>query len=126
MELTLSPKLAPYLVARDARGLIQFIERAVGGKLSYEVTDPTGRLVHAEVRVADGLLMIGEAPPGRDSFPAMLHLYVEDAGAACRRALTAGAAEVRAPGDSGDGQSRGGVKDSWGNEWWFSSPTKPA
>ncbi|MCI4352680.1 MAG: VOC family protein [Thermoplasmata archaeon] len=126
MELTLSPKLAPYLVARDARGLIRFIERAVGGRLSYEISQPDGRLAHAEVCIADGVLMIGEPPSDRDPFPAMLHLYVEDADAAFRRALEAGAVEVRPPGDSGDGLRRGGVRDSWGNEWWFSSPAKRA
>lgn len=124
MELTLTPKLSTYLVARDARRLIQFIERAVDGKLSYEVADATGRLAHAEVKVADGLLMVGEAPSGRDPFPAMLHLYVEDSDTAFQRALFAGAVEVRAPGDSGDGLRRGGVKDQWGNEWWFSSTAK--
>lgn len=124
MELTLSPKLSTYIVARDARGLIQFIERAVGGKRSFELSDPTGRLAHAEVQIADGLVMIGEAPVGRDPFPAMLHLYVEDAAAAFRRAISAGAREVQAVGDSGDGFLRGGAKDPWGNEWWFSSPVK--
>jgi PhnB protein len=125
MEPTLTPKLAPYLVARDARGLIRFIEQAIGGRLSNEISDPDGRLAHAEVRIADGLLMIGEKPTGRDPFPAMLHLYVEDVDAAYRTALEAGATGVREPGDSGDGLRRGGVLDAWGNEWWFSSPAKP-
>ena len=126
MEPTLSPRLAPYVVAKDARGLIRFIEQAIGGRLSFETADPDGRLAHAEVRIADGLLMIGEKPSGRDPFPAMLHLYVEDARASYRRALDAGATSVREPGDSGDGLHRGGVRDSWGNEWWFSSRTTSA
>jgi PhnB protein len=125
MEPTLAPKLAPYLVAKDARGLIRFIEKAIGGKLSFEVSGPDGGLVHAEVKIADGLLMIGERPPGRENFPAMLHLYVADTDAAHRRATDAGATNVREPGDSGDGLRRGGVRDSWGNEWWFSAPVKP-
>jgi PhnB protein len=125
MEPTLCPKLAPYLVAGDARRLIRFIEQAIGGRLSYEVAGPDGRLVHAEVRIADGLLMIGEKPPDRDPFPAMLHLYVQDSGAAYQRAIEAGASGIREPADAGDGLRRGGVRDSWGNEWWFSSPAKP-
>jgi PhnB protein len=124
MEPTLSPKLAPYIVARDARGLIRFIERAIGGRLSYEITDPAGGLAHAEVRILDGLVMIGEQPKGREPFPALLHLYVEDSDAAHRRAMEAGAVSAREPTDSPDGLRRGGVRDSWGNEWWFSSPVK--
>ena len=126
MEPTLTPKLAPYVVAHDARGLIRFIERAIGGTLSFEVSGPKGGLAHAEMRIADGVLMIGEKPPGRESFPAMLHLYVSDALASYRRAIEAGATSVREPGDSGDGLRRGGVRDTWGNEWWFSSPVEPA
>jgi PhnB protein len=125
MEPTLSPKLAPYLVADNARGLIAFIENGIGGKLSFEVAGPTGQLAHAEVRVADGYVMIGEMPAGRERFPAMLHLYVSDADAAYRRAVQSGATGVREPGESGDGLRRGGVRDAWGNEWWFSSPAAP-
>ncbi|HTP54885.1 MAG TPA: VOC family protein [Thermoplasmata archaeon] len=124
MEPTLEPKLAPYLVARDARRLIEFIERAIGGRLSYETSDPAGNLAHAKVQIADGLLMIGEKPDGRNPFPAMLHLYVEDSEKSYQRALAAGAKSVRVPGESGDGLTRGGVRDDWGNEWWFSSPVR--
>jgi PhnB protein len=123
MQPTLTPKLAPYLVAKDARGLISFIERAIGGKLSFEQTGPDGKLAHAELQIADGLVMIGEAAPGREAFPAMLNLYVDNSDASYRRALAAGATSVREPGDR-NGLRRGGVRDSWGNEWWFSSPTK--
>jgi PhnB protein len=124
MEPTRTPKLATYLVTSDATGLIRFIEGGIGGKLSYHVADPQGRVVHAEVRVADSLVMIGEQPPGRPLFPAMLHLYVSDANAACDRAVQAGATLVRAPETAADGDRRGGVRDPYGNEWWFTTPPK--
>jgi PhnB protein len=123
MQPTLTPKLAPYLVARDPRGLIGFIEKAIGGKLTFEQSSPDGKLAQAELRIADGLVMIGEAAPGRDAFPAMLNLSVDDSDASYRRALAAGATRVREPGDR-NGLRRGGVRDAWGNEWWLSSPTK--
>jgi PhnB protein len=126
MELSLTPKLAPYIVAEDPRGLIRFLEQAIGGKLSFEMTTPQGGLAHAEVKIADGHVMIGEKPPGRERFPAMIHLYVDDADAAFRRAVGAGATGVRGPAESGDGLRRGGVRDAWGNEWWFSSPARPS
>ncbi|EQD37159.1 glyoxalase/bleomycin resistance protein/dioxygenase [mine drainage metagenome] len=122
MEAILTPKLAPYLVARDAPGLIRFIETAIGGRLSGTEVEPDGRIAHAEIRVEDGFVMIGEAPPGRAPFPAMLHVYVRDSDTAYRRALEAGATPVQPPTDRPDGQRRAGVRDRWGNEWWFSSP----
>jgi PhnB protein len=124
MPATISPKLAPYITARDARGLIRVIEQAIGGRLTWEESAPDGQLRHAEVRIADGVVMIGEKPEGRNPFPAMIHLYVDDADAAHRKAILAGASSVREPAESGDGLRRGGVRDPWENEWWFSSPAK--
>jgi PhnB protein len=120
MQPTRTPKLAPYLAVQNARGLIQFIEEGVGGQVTFREDEPDGRIAHAELRVADGLVMVAETPTGRPAFPAMLHLYVADADAACDRAIRAGAASVRPPTDAPDGDRRGGVRDAWGNEWWFS------
>ena len=123
MEPILSPKLAPYLLSRDATGLGRFIERGIGGTPGYKDVDESGRIRHLEYRVADSVVMIADAPEGRDPKPTMLHLYVADAHAAYRRALNAGATKVREPEDAGDG-IRGGVRDPWGNEWWFTHPRR--
>jgi PhnB protein len=124
MEPTTSPKLAPYIVAQDAPGLIRFIEKGIGGRLSFETKGPEGSVAHAELRIEDGYVMVGEKPAGRAAFPAMLHLYVGDSRAAFRRAVESGATAVREPVDAGDGLVRGGVRDAWGNEWWFSTPAR--
>jgi PhnB protein len=126
MEPTRTPKLAPYLVSTDARALIEFIEKGIGGKVTYEHAEPSGRLAHAEVRIADSVVMLADAPKGRTPFPGMLHLYVPDADVAYLRALRAGATSVREPADAPDGDRRGGVRDAWGNEWWFTRPPNEA
>jgi len=119
MEPTRTPRLAPYLVVRDAGALIEFLERALDGRLAYVQRDPEGRVRHAEVRVADAVVMLADAPAGAPPFPAMVHLYVADADLSHRRALAAGAQSVRVPEDQPDGDRRGGVADPWGNQWWF-------
>ncbi len=119
MEPTRTPKLAPYLAVHDAPGLIRFLEAGLGGLVGFVERDPRGTVVHAEVRIADALVMIGEVPDGRNPFPAMVHLYVGDADAAFERAVRSGAVPVRPPADVDDGDRRGGVRDPWGNEWWF-------
>ncbi len=123
MEPARTPALAPYLLARDAAGLGRFIEEGIGGKPGFRDADEHGLLNHLELQVADAVVMVAEAPKGRPSFPAMLHLYVDDVDAAYARALRAGAQSVRAPSEAGDGR-RGGVRDAWGNEWWFTRPTE--
>jgi uncharacterized glyoxalase superfamily protein PhnB len=122
MEPTRTPKLAPYLVANDATGLVRFLERALGGELTFEVKGQDGRLHHAEVRIADSIVMIADPPSGRAPFPAMLHLYVPDVDASFHLALKGGAASISPPADAPDGDRRGGVRDPWGNEWWFTTP----
>jgi PhnB protein len=124
MEPSLSPKLAPYLAVENARGLMHFLEQGLGGKVTFEHAEADGRLMHAEVRIADSLVMLADAPAGRPPFPAMLHLYVDDADAAHARAIKFGATSVRPPEDTPDGNRRGGVRDQWGNEWWFSHVLK--
>lgn len=124
MKPTRTPKLAPYIVAEDAFGLIRFIQEGIGGKLSYEVKDGEGDLAHAEIRIADSLVMLGGAARADRRFPAMVHLYVPDAGTAYRRAIKAGASSLRKPTKGPDGDVRGGVRDAWGNQWWFTAARK--
>jgi PhnB protein len=121
---TRTPKLAPYLVTHDANGLARFIETGIGGAVSYRQAEPSGRVVHVEVRIADSLVMLGEAPAGSPTFPGMIHLYVPDADAAYQLALDAGATSVRKPEVAPDGDRRGGVQDPFGNQWWFTTPPK--
>jgi PhnB protein len=116
---TLAPKLAPYLLVKDAAGLVRFIERGIGGKVTYEKKSTKGTLSHVEVRISDSLLMLAEAPEGVRNFPAMLHLYVPDVDAAFSKALNGGAVSLSPPSDQTDGDRQGGVRDGWGNEWWF-------
>jgi len=122
MEPTTSPKLAPYLIVKDAHGLVEFIEKGIGGTVGYKITDGQGKIAHLEIRIADSVVMLADAPEGRGPFPAMMHLYVSDVDAAYTRALHAGATSVREPSTATDGR-RGGVRDAWGNEWWFTRPT---
>jgi PhnB protein len=122
MEPATTPKLAPYLIARDASALARFVEKGIGGTIGYQISDKQGKVAHLEIRVADSVVMLADAPEGRDPFPAMMHLYVADADAAYRRALQAGATSIREPRDADDGR-RGGVRDAWGNEWWFTGPS---
>ena len=119
MEPTRTPKLVPYLVANDARGLVRFLEQGLGGELTYLEDRPDGRIRHAEVRIADSLVMLADGVSVGETFPAMVHLYVPDADAAYRRAMDAGATSLRPPTDQPDGDRRGGVQDAWGNQWWF-------
>ena len=124
MEATYSPRLAPYFAVRDARGLVHFLVLGLGGKPTYEVRNPNGTPGHMEIRIGDSIVMVAESPDGRPAFPARMHLYVPDAKAAYEQALTIGAVGIVEPKIVADGSERGGVRDLWGNEWWFTTLPK--
>ena len=112
--------LTPYLVVPDADGAVAFVRDVFGGVERRRMTGEGGG-VHCEVEVGDSVLRVGEG--GGASFPAMLHVYVEDADAVDARALAAGASSAAEPHDTDFGDHRAAFDDPWGNHWWVATRT---
>lgn len=113
--------VTPYLVVPGVAKLIDFLKQAFGATERQRVARPDGSVMHAEVEIGDSVVMLGEPMGEVQPIPAMIHLYVEDADAAYRRALEAGAASVMEPTDHFYGDRSGGVKDFAGNHWWVAT-----
>ena len=112
------PSLSPYLIVTDAERTLRFVEAAFGAtRLRVIARDDAPGLAHAEARIDDSVLMMGEAP---QPVPAHVHLYVRDVMAAFARAKAAGGRVVQEPARSGDGDCRGGIDDGNGTTWWLS------
>jgi uncharacterized glyoxalase superfamily protein PhnB len=116
--------ITPYLVVEGAAQLIDFLKQAFDGEEIQRMTRPDGTIMHAEVKIGDSRVMIGEAGGEYPPMPAMLHLYVEDTDALYRRALQAGAVSLREPMDEVYGDRMSGVKDLCGNQWWIATHIK--
>jgi PhnB protein len=78
---------------------------------------PDGTIMHAEVKIGDSIVMMGEARGDCKPMPGSLYVYVNDADATYRRALQAGATSMMEPGDQFYGDRTAGVKDPSGNQW---------
>lgn len=115
------PVITPYLVVKGAAEFIEFMKDALGATEIRRFPGPGGRIMHAEVRLGDSVIMLGDASGESRPWTAMLHVYTEDCDAAYERALRAGCTSVREPSDNPDGDRRGGVDDRWGNQWWFAT-----
>ena len=113
--------VTPYLVVQDVASLIDFLEQAFNAGEMVRMRSPGGSIMHAEVRIGNSMVMMGEAGENNPPMPAMLHLYLEDADAAYRRALEAGATSLREPEDQFYGDRTAGVKDDFGNQWWLAT-----
>ena len=113
--------VTPYLIVNDARKLIQFMKRAFHAEERGVHEDANGRVMHAEMRIRESNIMIGEANPEWPARLGMVHLYVPDVDAVFQRALDAGGKEVREPRDEFYGDRSGGVEDPCGVLWWIAT-----
>jgi PhnB protein len=116
--------VTPYLMTVGVPRLIDFLTRAFGATETERHGSEDGSM-HAEVRIGDTVVMMGQGskdwPPGS----AHLYLYVDDCDATYRRALDAGGTPVgREPADQDYGHRTAAVKDPSGNIWWIASPLK--
>ena len=117
--------VTPAIVVRDAVAAIDFYVRAFGAEEVTRLAGPDGSIVHAEIRIGDSMIMLGEENPAWDARSPQtlggthgsLHLYVADADAAFARAVQEGAT-VRYPlEDAFWGDRYGKVTDPFGHEW---------
>jgi PhnB protein len=113
--------VTPYLVVPGVAKLIEFAKQAFGATEVYLAKRPDGTVQHAEIKIGDSTVMMGEAGAGGKNFPGMLHLYMEDVDAVYQRAIQAGAKSLREPADQPQGDRMGGVEDAFGNQWWIAT-----
>jgi len=113
--------ITPVLMVNDAAKLIGFLKEAFGAREKERFTDPTGKIVHAEVTLGDSIVQLSDAMGEWKPTQVPLLLYVTDTDAAYRRALRAGATSLREPMDAFYGDRSAGVKDSFGNSWWIAT-----
>jgi uncharacterized glyoxalase superfamily protein PhnB len=130
MTLSYKPEghstVSPYLVVNGAAGTIEFLKRTFDAVELLRVPDTHGRLMHAEVRIGDSVVMIADGGDGWPMINAHVHVYVPDVDASYARALAAGGISVQAPLKKDDADKRGGVKDAGGTTWWMGTRVEQA
>jgi len=115
----------PYLHVNGAARAIAFYVEAFGAKENYRLSEPSGRVGHAEldfggtlVMLADEFPELGFTGPSEGRLTTVtLHLHVDDADAAIARAVAAGARVLRVPTTEFYGERSGRVRDPFGHEW---------
>jgi PhnB protein len=112
----------PYLVVKSADKTIEFLKKAFGAEPTFEpMTRPDGKIMHADLKIGDSHVMIGEASDQHPPMPAMIHLYVPNVDAVYQRALAAGGISAMEPADQFYGDRGGSVKDPSGNHWYIAT-----
>jgi PhnB protein len=118
-------RIAPYLLYEDGAAAIEFLEQAFGFEEAMRMDDENGVVNHAELRLGDDSIMLGDpgddykSPKNADHYTALVHVYVDDVDAHFERAKAAGAEIVMEPTDQEYGDRRYDAKDPEGHLWSF-------
>lgn len=113
--------VSPYLVVDGASATIDFLKQAFDAQELRRMLNEDGSVMHAEIRIDDSVIMLGDRQEGWGAMPAFVHIYVQDVDASYQKALDAGATSVKAPIQEDDEDKRGGVKDAGGTTWWIAT-----
>lgn len=114
-----------YLRVRDATAAIRFYTEAFGAVERFRLTEPSGRVGHAELQLGPAVLMLSdafpeyglEAPDGTRDIGCAVHLHVDDADALAARAVAAGATMLMPPTDQFYGERGCRLRDPFGHTW---------
>lgn len=115
------PSVSAYLIVARAAETIRFLEEVFDASLLDSHSNEEGRILHAEIRIEDSVLMLGQASPDWPEQAAHVHIYVPDVDATYARALEHGARSIQAPVQKSDPDKRGGVQDVGGTTWWIAT-----
>jgi uncharacterized glyoxalase superfamily protein PhnB len=116
--------VTPYLVVPDADAEIAFLKAAFGGTEESCQRHTDNTVMHAEIKIGDSLVMLGQANGPIKPRTAAFYLWVDDVDAMYARALRAGATSESAPEDKPYGHRNAGVVDQNGLTWWIGAPVK--
>jgi PhnB protein len=122
----------PYLILKDASAGIEFYKRAFGATELMRLTDSSGKIGHAEIKIGDSVIMLADEAPdwgcrGPQSLggtPVSIMLYVKDADTAFNRAVEAGAKALRPMEDKFYGDRAGTLEDPYGHQWHIATHTE--
>lgn len=117
--------ITPHLVCEGAADALAFYQRAFGAVEVGRMDGPDGKIMHAEMRIGNSMIMLADAfpeygsrgPRALQGTPVTIHLYVEDADAVWERALAAGATVQMPLEDAFWGDRYGQVVDPYGHQW---------
>jgi PhnB protein len=95
--------VTPRIFTHDVAGLVKFLKTVFNATGESRVGTP------AEIRIGDSIVMISDGGGRRETTPAFLYVYVEDADEIYRLAVEAGAESLEKPMDMPYGDRRATV-----------------
>jgi PhnB protein len=117
--------VTPYLIVNDAAAALEFYKKAFGAKELMRFPGPGGKILHAEIKIGDSPIMLGDENPGMGAqspqslggTPVGICIYVADVDKLAAQAVAAGAKVVYPVKDQFYGDRSGTFTDPFGHKW---------
>jgi PhnB protein len=118
--------VTPYLTVNNGAAALDFYRRAFGAQEKERMPGPGGKIMHAELRIGDSVVMLSDEFPGMSTCKAptslggttgSIFLYVADVDPAFKRAVEAGCKVLMPLTNMFWGDRFGKLEDPFGNQW---------
>ena len=119
-------KVVPYLVVDGGHEAIDWYREVLGGVEVSRMTGAAGRVAHAELRIGESTIYVGDEHPHLEDIlgphriggtPVYLDLETDDVEATFERAVIAGADAIRQPTSRELPIQTAKFRDPWGHVW---------
>ena len=112
--------MTPYLIIKDAASAIDYYKQAFKAKVLMCLSEPSGKVGHAEIKIGDSRIMLADEYPemgsrGPQSFggsPVSILLYMDDCDKIFSHAIAKGAKIVKPMSDQFYGDRAGTLEGS--------------
>jgi uncharacterized glyoxalase superfamily protein PhnB/drug/metabolite transporter (DMT)-like permease len=124
------PRITPYLLYEDCEAALEFLAKAFGFTEDLRVPGPDGKVTHAEMRLQDGVIMMGHPGPDYQNpsrhghVNATIYVYVDDVDKHYEQAKAEGAKIIFEPKDQFYGDRSYMAEDPQGQQWGFATNIK--
>lgn len=123
--------VTPYLAVGDAAGAIAWYKKALGAKEINRQLEPSGKIMHASLKIGGSVVMLSDIFPGSDmkdprvsGTAVNLHIYSPDVDKIWKKAVANGAKVSMPLEDQFWGDRYGKLDDPYGHSWGFSWKAK--
>jgi PhnB protein len=124
--------VTPYLVVINGSAAIAFYKKAFGAKEVLRHKTPDGKVLNAQLKIGDSMVMLSDEFPGADTRSPLslgtstvtLHIYTDDVNKLWARAVAAGARIIMPLNNQFWGERYGQLADPFGHRWSLSQQVK--
>jgi PhnB protein len=118
----------PHLIVSPCGEALDFYAKAFGAKVLMTMPGPEGRIMHAEMKIGDSIVMCSDemdmpgspnrkTPKNAGATTGGVMLYLKDVDSFFEKAVAAGATAVMPPTDQFWGDRYGQIEDPYGHVW---------